>query len=204
LTATPEDILQFWFGDALAEPAAAARRTSFWFGAAPAVDEEIARRFGTVLRSAVSGALAHWESQARSCLAVIVVLDQFPRNIYRGTSAAFACDAQALGITRRGVAVGYLRALRIPEQAFFLMPFQHAEDRAAQREGLALFERLHGEAPAEWRAFTQGIIDFARLHLDIVERFGRFPHRNGILGRVSTAPELEYLAANSQSFGQSA
>ena len=132
----------------------------------------------------------------------MIALDQFPRNAYRNTAAAFAHDARALEVARRAIAAGHLESLSVPEQAFLLMPYQHVEDAACQREGLLWFERLHAKAAPEWQAFTANTLDFARKHLEIVERFGRFPHRNAVLGRKSTAAEREYLAANPESFGQ--
>lgn len=201
--AAPEDVHGFWFGDSLSDPSVASRRSSFWFGSARETDEQIARHFEATLQSAVQGVIRHWELQARSCLTLILVLDQFPRNIYRGTAAAFHQDQQALAITKRGVAAGHLSRLHTVEQAFYLMPFQHVEDRASQREGLALFEQMVEQAPPEWRTFAQGIVDYARLHLEIVEQFGRFPHRNAVLNRTSTPAEREYLKSNTQTFGQS-
>ena len=174
----------------------------FWFRADSQADRTIANRYAATLEAAASGALDAWEAQPRSCLALVVVLDQFPRNIYRGSAAAFAHDARALAVTRRGVAAGHLRALETLEQGFLLMPFQHSEDLARQREGLELFERMLESAPPQWHSLTEGMVRYARLHRDIVERFGRFPHRNAILARESTAAELEYLATDHDSFGQ--
>ena len=201
---TPEAIHRYWFADALGDPSIATRRTAFWFSSSRETDAEIAGRFAAVLRQAGAGAHADWERQAHACLALIIVLDQFPRNIHRGTAAAFQLDEQTLGVARRGVAAGHLSELHTAERAFFLMPYQHVENLEAQREGVKLFERMTEEAPAEWRAFAEDILRYARLHLDIVERFGRFPHRNAILGRGSTRAEREYLEENTESFGQSA
>jgi uncharacterized protein (DUF924 family) len=132
----------------------------------------------------------------------VIVLDQFPRNIHRGRPLAFAHDDHALRVTRRGVADGHLEALTTMEQAFLLMPFQHCEDLDCQREGMALFERLLASAPPPWRAVAENVVNYARLHLELIERFGRFPHRNAILGRTSTRAELEYLRSSPESFGQ--
>jgi uncharacterized protein (DUF924 family) len=181
----------------------ASQRRALWFQSRRDTDETIARRFAPTLKAAAQGALADWETQPRSTLALIIVLDQFPRNMHRGTAAAFEHDARALGVTRRGVAAGFLRPLSTVEQAFFLMPFQHCEDLSCQREGLELFQRMMDEAPAEWRTLAEGMLRSAGKHLEIVQRFGRFPHRNAILGRPSTPSELEYLQSNSESFGQS-
>lgn len=199
---SPADIHAFWFADAVADPARAKGRMAWWFGSDADTDRLLAQRYAPVLDAAGAGALASWEGEARSCLALVIVLDQFPRNIHRATPAAFAYDERALEVTRRGLAAGHLQALALIEQAFFLMPFQHCEDLACQRAGVVHFERMAARAAPEWRQLAQGILDYARLHLGIVERYGRFPHRNAILGRVSTAQEIEYLASTSESFGQ--
>ena len=199
----PEEIHAFWFADTLGEPARAQARMPWWFGSDADTDRLIARRYAPVLDAAGGGALSSWEGEPRSCLALVIVLDQFPRNIHRATPAAFAYDSRALEVTRRGLAAGHLQSLAAIEQAFFLMPFQHSEDLACQRVSVAHFERLAVAAAPEWREIAQGVLDYARLHLEIVERYGRFPHRNAILGRVSTSAEIEYLASASESFGQS-
>jgi uncharacterized protein (DUF924 family) len=201
---TPDQVHEFWFADAADDPAKAHRRTAFWFHAGRDIDETIADRFASTLAAAGDGRLSDWESRPRACLALIVVLDQCPRNIYRGSASAYRYDARALALARRGVAAGQLRALTPIEQAFFLMPFQHCEDLRGQREGFALFKGIADEVPPDWHTVMDRVLHYARLHLEIVERFGRFPHRNAVLGRPSTAAELEYLATNGESFGQSA
>jgi len=198
------DIHRFWFDDALAEPDKAEQRNDFWFRSDAATDRLIAERYAHVLEAAARGELVDWEEAPRSALALIIVLDQFPRNIHRATPAAFAHDAEALGVTKRGLAAGHLHKLHMVEQGFFRMPFQHSEDLATQREGMALFQRMADEAPPEWRALAENYATFARMHLELVERFGRFPHRNAILGRESSAAEREFLETNTESFGQTA
>ena len=198
----PEEVRGYWFADALGDPDKAQRRLDFWFRSSRETDEEIERRFSPALKAASEGLLAHWEAAPHSSVALVVVLDQFPRNIHRGTAAAFSHDAHALAVARRGLAARHARALTIPEQAFLLMPFQHAEDLAVQRESVALFERLAADAAAQWRGFAEGNLKYARLHLEIVERFGRFPHRNAILGRPSTPAEKAFLDAGAEHFGQ--
>jgi uncharacterized protein (DUF924 family) len=202
--ATPEAVLAFWFADALEAPAKAQARMPFWFEANADTDRRIAERFSTTLEAAAAGALDGWQAQPRECLALVIVLDQFPRNMHRGTAAAFEHDARALAATRRGIASGHLGALATLEQGFLLMPFQHCEDLACQREGVERYRRMVAGAAAEWREVAQGMLDYAVRHLEIVERFGRFPHRNAILGRPSTAAETEYLESNPESFGQAA
>ena len=202
--ATPEEVHAYWFADALGDPERAKRRLDFWFRPSPEVDEEIRQRFAPTLKAAHEGLLTPWEAAPHSRVALLVVLDQFPRSIYRRTAGAFRYDTQALAVARRGLAAGHWNALSVPERAFLIMPFQHAEDLAVQRESVALFERLMNEARPEWRSLAEGNLKYARLHHDIVERFGRFPHRNAILGRTSTPEEIEYLKTNTESFGQGA
>lgn len=180
------------------------QRMAFWFKSSTDTDRLVAERFGTVVEAASAGRLADWEALPRPSLALVIALDQFPRNIHRGTAAAFEHDAQARSVARRAIAAGHLRSLTTIEQAFLLMPFQHCEDLACQRESVALFERLVAEAPPDWIKVASGNLEYARLHLDIIERFGRFPHRNAILGRAATAAETEYLESHAESFGQTA
>jgi len=198
----PEDVLAYWFGDALQEPEEADRRMRFWFGSDPRTDDEIRARFAPAVKAAGEGAYAQWETEPRPALALVIVLDQFPRNIHRGTAAAFQHDAQALRSARHGVEAGHLPLLSTLEQGFFLMPYQHSEALFCQREGYALFERMAGEAAPSLRAVADEMLKYARLHLEIIERFGRFPHRNAIVGRASTPAELEYLESHGEAFGQ--
>jgi uncharacterized protein (DUF924 family) len=201
--ASPEEVHRFWFADAIDDPGAAKARSDVWFRSLKPFDEEVGQRFAATIAAAASGELASWEGAPRSCVALVIVLDQFPRNAYRNTAAAFEYDRLALTVTRRAVAVRYLDDdLSVPECAFLLMPYQHAEDGAMQREGVHLFERLVATAPAQWQAFAENTLQFALRHLEIIERFGRFPHRNAVLGRPSTAAERDYLDSRPETFGQ--
>jgi uncharacterized protein (DUF924 family) len=202
--ASPEDVRRFWFAEAIDDPQAARARSAVWFGTSAEFDGQIRERFTPVMLAAGQGDLASWRDAPRSCVALAIVLDQFPRNAYRNTAFAFKYDDVALAAARQGVAAGYLEALSVAERAFLLMPYQHAEDRAIQRESVRLFERVCAEAPGEWRSFAENNLRFARAHLEIVERFGRFPHRNAALGRISTADEQAYLDSKPQTFGQGA
>jgi uncharacterized protein (DUF924 family) len=201
--ASAQDVHQFWFTDAIGDPQAAKARGDVWFRSSRAFDEEVRQRFAPTIAAAARGGLSSWEEAPRSCVALVIVLDQFPRNVYRNTAAAFEHDRVALTITRRAIAMGYLDDdLSIPECAFLLMPYQHVENEAMQHEGIRLFERMAAIAPAEWRPFAENTLQFARRHLDIIDRFGRFPHRNALLGRESTPAEREYLASKPETFGQ--
>jgi uncharacterized protein (DUF924 family) len=203
VAATPEEVHAFWFADALGDPERAMRRLDFWFRPTRQTDGTIRERFEPTLKAAGEGLFTPWEATAHTRVALVIVLDQFPRNIRRGTPEAFRHDARALAVARRGLAAGHADALTVPERAFLLMPFQHAEDVGVQRESVAHFERLVADAPPQWRRFAEGNAKYARLHFEIVERFGRFPHRNAILARASTPEEIEYLKSNGENFGQS-
>jgi uncharacterized protein (DUF924 family) len=197
-----EEVHRFWFADSIDDPGAANARREMWFRCAPAFDDEIRTRFGSSIVRAARGELSTWKDAPSSCVSLVILLDQFPRNAYRNTPAAFEHDALALAVTRHAIAAGHLSALSVVERTFLLMPYQHVEDLGAEREGLIHFERVHANAPPGWRAFSEHTLEFARKHVDIIERFGRFPHRNAVLGRQSTAPEREYLESRPETFGQ--
>ena len=198
----PETILEFWFADAAADPKKAAARNPFWYEGTPETDATIRDRFSDVVERARAGGLTDWEMQPRSWLALLVVLDQFPRNIYRGTAAAFACDPLAQREARRGWDAGRHESLHVIETVFCIMPFQHAEDLGLQHEALRRGAVLLTTAPAEWKAVVEQFQGFARKHVHLIERFGRFPHRNALLGRHSTPEEQAYLDAGTGFFGQ--
>jgi uncharacterized protein (DUF924 family) len=202
LQPTPEDILAFWFGDATEDPSKAMQRSGFWFEASPAVDEIISQRFAASLECAARGEFAAWDQTARSCLALVLLLDQFSRNIYRGMAEAFQHDLQALDVASRGVAAGYLEHLSPVEQCMFILPFEHSEELSVQRAGIELFEMVVDRADPEWKPSARGSLVYARRHLEIIERFGRFPHRNAALGREPTTEERDYLVNGGDSFGQ--
>jgi uncharacterized protein (DUF924 family) len=171
-----DDVLDFWFGDDT-------RARAEWFRADPAFDRQIAERFEPLIESALAGELDAWAQTPRGALARILLLDQFTRNAFRGTPRAFSGDAMALEGARRMVREGHDEALVPLQRLFVYLPFEHAEDLEAQREALRLFARTDLGDQVEW----------ARRHHDVIERFGRFPHRNDILGRASTPEEIEFL-----------
>ena len=177
---TPQSILDFWWGEA----------ASKWWAKDPAFDLEVKRRFEPTLEAAIRGELNDWREEPESCLAYIVLLDQFSRNIYRDSARSFAQDAQALTASLEGQAKLFDRKLSPSQRVFFYMPMMHSENRKMQARSLAAYEKL-GEKEN---------LDFAKQHADIVERFGRFPHRNKYLGRLSTPEELEFLKQPHSSF----
>lgn len=178
----PRDILGFWFS---------AEARSKWYAKDDAFDREIRTRFETAWSQAVAGDFAAWEESADGALALVILLDQFPRNMFRGTPQAFASDPLALAATRRALDKGFDTLFEPARRLFLYLPLEHDEDLASQRRCVALLE-ANGDDP-------QGL-DYARRHLAIVERFGRFPHRNAILGRVSTPEERAFLEEPNSSF----
>ena len=199
----PEAVLGFWFGPDAGEPEAVAARRERWFVPPAGFDGEMRARFEGEVLEATRGGLGAWEDAPRSALALVLLLDQFPRNLYRGTARAFAGDERALGVAQRGMARRLPDLLTPIERAFFYMPFEHAEDPVHQARSVVLFEALVSEAPGRWRPALEPFVDFARRHRDVVERFGRFPHRNVVLGRRSTPEEEAHLAGSTDSWGQS-
>lgn len=200
--AYPDEVLEFWFADALESPAAAAARSSFWFGSDPATDSLIWKLYADTVTDAAAGHYDDWLQTARGRLALIIVLDQFPRNIFRGTAEVYRYDPLVITLAQAGVALGQLAGLTVPEQAFYLMPYQHSEDLEVQRAGVALMQAMVSEALPEWQDSARGFSDFAMRHYDIVESYGRFPHRNKVLGRNSTKAETRFLSEGGETFGQ--
>lgn len=171
-----DEVLRFWFEELRPEQR---------FQSDPALDAKIRAGFGELYASFKVRPPEPGELEARSLLAAVIVLDQFPRNMFRRTAQAYATDANALELARHAVATGMDRALEKKQRQFLYMPFMHSEDRAMQAESLRLFSELGDEE--SWK--------YARHHSGVVERFGRFPHRNDILGRQSTPEEIEFLKA---------
>ena len=188
-----QSVLDFWFLPA-GDPGHGASRAE-WFRKDEAFDRAIAARFGALIERGLAGALDAWRATPRGALAEIVVLDQFTRNVFRGTPKAFAGDARALAAARALVAAGADRGLPAVARQFAYLPFEHAEDRAMQEEAMRLFASLAAEHPEQ-----ADLLRWAAAHRDIVARFGRFPHRNLVLGRVSTAEELAFLQQPGSSF----
>ena len=202
-----QDVLAFWFGADPLAPDQITQRMRLWFGGddPPELrllrDELIAERFDTMVEAAAAGKLDAWAGSPHRLLALILLLDQFPRNIYRGSTKAFAQDDRALELALSGMQTGADATLAPIHRVFFYMPLQHAESPDVQEESVAAFRRLADEAPAEHRSIFQGCLTFAQLHQRIVARFGRFPHRNRVLGRSSSESELIYLRDETPSFG---
>ncbi len=190
---SPEEVLDFWFRDCRTDPKRAAEMNSVWFGGGEPLDDEIGRRFGPWIEAAAGGELDDWRGSARGRLALTLLLDQFPRNIHRGTAAAFAHDAVALTIAKELIDRG-LFELSPPEQVFAILPLTHSEDLADQERALMIFDRCVDLCGQTWKPLLIKSRDFARDHHNVIARFGRFPHRNAVLGRPGTREEEAFLA----------
>lgn len=194
-----DSIHAFWFGPG-DDAEVAAARSSLWWGKDEAVDRAMTERFAACVEAAGRGELDMWAQQPRGRLALILLTDQFTRNIHRGTPRAFAFDTRARDLCKQGLQSGADRLLRPIERVFFYLPLEHSESLADQEESVALFARLLEEVPEAQRRQFAGFHDFALRHLEIVRRFGRFPHRNAILDRESTPEEKQFLTQKGSSF----
>jgi uncharacterized protein (DUF924 family) len=179
------EILDFWFG--APDSSERGRPRKAWFAKSDAFDAIVRERFLATHAAADAGALDAWRRTPHAALALVIVLDQFPRNMFRGAARAFASDAKALDVARDLVDRDFDAALVPVERCFAYLPFEHAEDLAMQRRAVELFGRIGQDA---WGATT---LDYALRHHDVIARFGRFPHRNAILGRASTPAEIAFL-----------
>jgi uncharacterized protein (DUF924 family) len=177
---TREEVLTFWFAD---DPAA---HRKVWFERDDAFDAACAT-LAAAREAAKSGALDHWADTPKGGLALLILLDQIPRNLFRGQAEAFATDAKAREVARAMIARGFDRVLTPVERGFVYLPFEHSEDLADQEEGLRLFIARHADRDDDG-------LEYARRHRDVIKRFGRFPHRNAALGRTNTPEEKAYLA----------
>ena len=189
-------VLTFWFGDDSDDGAVIQQKSSLWFGKDAAVDRQIAVQFSTMIDAVVASS----QLPAHQQLAQVILLDQFTRNIYRNSAKAFAYDERALAIVLEGLSTGLDQQLRPIERVFYYLPLEHSELLEHQLRSVELFTALVAQVPDQWRSAFAGFADYAIRHQVIIERFGRFPHRNAILGRASTAGELEFLQQPGSSF----
>jgi uncharacterized protein (DUF924 family) len=201
-------VREFWFGKLPLAPEDVRKRMRLWFGyeIAPEQqkrwDDTIRVHFGPLVRQAIDGELANWADGPRRMMSLILLLDQFPRNIYRGLARAFAGDEQALALALSGMNSGADAALDPVQRMFFYMPLQHSEQRDVQDESVAAFRRLSMEAPEALGDIFKSSLDYAERHREVIARFGRFPHRNRIFGRASTPDEVAYLKSGGEAFSQ--
>jgi uncharacterized protein (DUF924 family) len=178
---TPEAVLRFWFEEL--DP-------KQWFRSNPALDQEMRFRLGDAVDRAAAGEFDSWAATPDGALSLVLLLDQLPRNIHRSTARAFAQDAKARQVAKAALARGFDRAVAPPRRTFFYLPLEHSEDLADQERSVALFTALGDEVQ----------LDYARRHRDVIARFGRFPHRNALIGRESTEAEIEFLADRDEPF----
>jgi uncharacterized protein (DUF924 family) len=191
----PEGVLAFWFPDlSRADHARLVRQFEWWFRGG--ADAAVAERFTPFFARAARGELDHWSAQPRSRLALIIMLDQFPRSLYRDTAQAYAQDPKALALALDGIRTGHYARLETPwEKTFFLLPLGHSEEVGHLERAVALAEEIAAGAPPQFRKVLEHSASQARGHRDVLARFGRQPHRNAVLGRQSTPEELDYLAS---------
>ncbi|MDH3702365.1 MAG: DUF924 domain-containing protein [Alphaproteobacteria bacterium] len=195
-------IVDYWLGPSLESPEAAFARRDVWYDASPAVDDEIRSRFGALMPPALAGDLIDWQETPDGALALVLLLDQFTRNLYRNTPEAYAGDASSFEIMNRAIDRTLDRELHPVPRIWLYHPFHHSEEIEEQDRGIGLLKTILSGAPEPWHPYIERSIWGWGRHRDIVARFGRFPHRNEVLGRVSTEEERAFLAESQQSFGQ--
>jgi uncharacterized protein (DUF924 family) len=200
MIATPDSVLDFWFGDDLDSPEKAVARLVLWFGRDPSFDERIRELFDGLPSRALLGDLDSWRQAARSSLALVLVLDQFPRNLYRGTAQAFAYDSLAREVAVAAIESRFDIEVAPLESMFLYLPLEHCEDMESQERCVSLFRSLLERAPVDQKPRFESSLSYAIRHRDVISRFGRFPHRNEILGRPSTAEEVSYLESGGDTF----
>lgn len=196
------EINSFWLGDSQQSPDLALARKDFWYRGGEAVDDDIRARFGDLVAQACDGGFADWAETADGALALILLLDQFTRNLYRHTAQAYAGDAIAFAVVSAAVEKNMDQSLHPISKIWLYHPFHHSEELAAQDRVIDLLKGLKQTADPAWQPYVQRSIDGFTRHRDIVARFGRFPHRNAVLGRTSTAEEEAFLTEDGNAFGQ--
>lgn len=195
-----DDLLVFWFGDDPDDAAVAKSQAELWWGHRAETDELLQARFGAAASAAATELLDHWVGSPRGRLALVLLLDQLPRAIHRDTPAAFAQDAKARKVARQGLESGAARLLRPIERLFLYLPFEHSEVLEDQDRSVELFRELSLAVPPSHRETFAGFFDYAVRHREVIARFGRFPHRNVVLGRESTDEEKAFLEQPGSSF----
>ncbi|MDD1506699.1 DUF924 family protein [Pseudomonas sp. CNPSo 3701] len=189
-----QPLLDWWFGPASTAVQSAAEKHKLWFGKRDAQDAEALERFGLLVEQAITGELQGWSADPHGWLAQVLLLDQLPRMIHRDTPLAFAGDARARELVEQGITLGWDRELSPLQRVFIYLVLEHAENPLQQTRAVQLFGDLAKQASEAERELFAGFLDYAVRHQQVIERFGRFPHRNEILGRVSSADELRFLA----------
>ena len=201
-TSEIRQIADFWLVASQDAPETAFARRDWWYEGAPEIDDEIRARFGLLVEQACNRELMHWTASAEGSFALVLLLDQFTRNIYRNTPRAYAGDACSFEVVCDAIAGGQDGEMHPVSRIWLYHPFHHSEELAEQDRGLALLQTLRNEAEPAWHAYVERSIRGWTRHRDIVARFGRFPHRNAVLGRVSTDEEQRFIEGGAESFGQ--
>ncbi|MBK5538530.1 DUF924 domain-containing protein [Pseudomonas sp. TH05] len=189
-----QPLLDWWFGSAEKPAEIVADKGGLWFGKRDSQDLEARERFGAQVEQALAGGLTEWAQGPHGWLALVLLLDQLPRMIFRETPKAFSGDLRAQALVAQGIAADFDRQLPPMQRAFIYLVFEHCENLAVQNEGVSRFAALHDQQSAEDRPVFADHLDYAERHQKVIARFGRFPHRNAILGRESTAEELTFLS----------
>ena len=197
-----DKVIEFWFADASNSPENAFSRKPFWYDGSKIIDQKIRKTFLGEVRSACDGELSHWVNTARGALALIIILDQFTRNVFRNTPQAYSGDELALNILNTSIKCGYDIVLSPASTIWLYHPFHHSEKVEEQDHGLELLNSLKESSPKAWHDYIEKSIEGWTRHHWIISQFGRFPHRNHILKRESTSEEKIFLKKNGRSFGQ--
>lgn len=193
MTAPWQPLLDWWFGHAESPDEISADKGKLWFGKKDSQDLEARERFGVFVDQALAGELTEWTQRPEGWLAVVLLLDQLPRMIFRDTPKAFSGDLRAQKLVAQGIAADFDRQLKPIQRVFIYLVFEHCENLAVQNEAVSRFIDLLAEQPEAERAVFADNLDYAERHRKVIARFGRFPHRNAVLGRESTAEELAFL-----------
>jgi len=196
----PHAILTYWFADIATNPAASESRMKLWFGKDSEVDQHLRETYAGDINKAMLGEYDGWMSSADGGLALIIMLDQFSRNIFRDTEKMFSQDRKALALAKEMVRSGLHEQLNPYQKLFCYLPYEHSEALMDQADSIVLYEKLHQEVSAEQKAFFKNVLDYAYAHQRIIQRFSRFPHRNAILKRESSAEEEAFLQEPGSSF----
>jgi len=190
---TAQDILDYWFQGCDNDLEATQKLSDKWYIPSVAIDQEIQERFSHVYDQAFNEKLDDWKDSVHGCLALVIIFDQFPRNLFRKTARAFESDHLALELTYKCINNFWHEELPVPYQLFLFNPFQHSENLVDQERGVQMVEKLYNSCASSWQSYVEASLDFFRAHRDTVAKFGRFPHRNEVLLRTSTPEELEFL-----------
>jgi len=200
MTAPWQPLLEWWFGTLESPNEIAADKGKLWFGKRDSQDLEARTRFGDWVEQALAGGLTEWAQCPEGWLALVLLLDQLPRMIYRDTPKSFSGDLRAQALVAQGIAADFDRQLRPIQRVFIYLVFEHCENLAVQNEAVSRYIELVAQQPEAERALFTDYLNYAEKHQQVIARFGRFPHRNAVLGRESTAEELEFLSGPGSRF----